>query len=563
MSNLYDELGIEYEKKRPNLYDEMGIPYKKNIEPTIESSFLSKLPKNINIGGAKMGRNLLNLIGIKTPNSSNEDIERFFGQDADPTQADLMLQGISQYLPALVLPATRVPKAISQVPKVGGYLEKVLGNMLTQGGYAASQREGGASDKLESGSEAAETSVPFSLISSAIESGSPALRLGARLAGAGASGYLGRELSKELGGGEALSDLAALTAAGLGLHGVSPKLQARRTALQGVEGTPYGEKLGAASRLGLDYLTPAEASGNPFVGGQQGTLGKTDEGARMLYERGEKRVLSEKKSIDKLLDTVYHGETLDPYTKDLYKQSYSKKLPDEALDSFNDNEVVKRAVRMVENKPAFKESLKGVSRDSVAYWDHVKQALDDMAEKAPSKEAKIITGVKKDILGVMDDSAPEYNQARQLAERQINRRKIEDKLNEAQYRGTDFYNKIIKNDKLFNSLMHSFRNVPQAQQQLKDMRLVFRDLINPPTVRTAAGLSKTSMNQERSDFQQLATRIKNKLTGGKFDKAAIELITNPKWSDELNKINELSDFEKKSSKFMDLLGRAASQKAGS
>ena len=120
----------------------------------------------------------------------------------------------------------------------------------------------------------------------------------------------------------------------------------------------------------------------------------------------------------------------------------------------------------------------------------------------------------------------------------------------------------LKNDKNFDSVMKSVRNVPEAQQQLKDMRLVFRDLINPPTVRTAAGLAKTSMTKERSSAQAWMNEIKEVYTSGKYDKAAIELITNPKWADKLHEAAQATSKEKKASEIIKLLGKANASYVG-
>ena len=159
-------------------------------------------------------------------------------------------------------------------------------------------------------------------------------------------------------------------------------------------------------------------------------------------------------------------------------------------------------------------------------------------------------------------AVPEYKKARQEAERQITRRNLESKLNEEDIRGTNFYRKVLQNDKNYDDVFHSLRNVPVAQQQLKDMRLVFKDLINPPTVRTAAGLAKNSMTSERSSAQVWENKLKEFFTQRKYDKAAIELITNPRWADKLNEAAKATTKEKQASKIIDLLGRASSQAAG-
>ena len=210
--------------------------------------------------------------------------------------------------------------------------------------------------------------------------------------------------------------------------------------------------------------------------------------------------------------------------------------------------------------------IKDVPENSIAYLDHVKKAMDDMINTADrqgaNSEARIMKQTRDDLLKTTDTLVPQYKQARQQAERKIARRNLESKLNEADIKGTNFFRKALQNDKNFDEVMHSVRNAPGAQQQLKDMRLVFRDLINPPTVRTAAGLAKTSMTKERSSTQAWINQLKEIYTNGKYDKAAIELITNPKWADRLHAAAQATSKEKSISKFVVLLGKASSQTIG-
>ncbi len=328
--------------------------------------------------------------------------------------------------------------------------------------------------------------------------------------------------------------------------------------LEGVEGTNYKEMLDAAKRLDLPYITPAEASGNPYVGAAQGNIGKTKKGSQVLYEKGEERSAGEKKSINKLFDTVFTKKEMEPEVEALYKKAYQKTVPQDSLQSIQDNEVFKRAQRIVQNKPAFKESLKGVPENSVAYLDHVKQAMDDMIEKAPRKEGRIMQRTREDLLKMTDHAAPEYGKARELAKREITRRELEKVFNKKPMTGSNF-SKYLEDQKQFSGLMKKLENVPEAQSQLRDMKMVFKNLINIPTAKSAEALSRTSMSKDRSDVQALMSRFKEMLSGGKFDKYAVELITNPKWAEELQNLKKVSNPEKLFSEVFDLVGKAGAQ----
>ena len=473
-------------------------------------------------------------------------------------------QGIGQYGPSLLVPEARLgtaTKALESIPKIGKISQKVLGNALSQGTYSAVQNpdEAGKS-ALETGA----TTAPFSTLSSLIGAGNPSVRKFGKYGLHALGGITGAELGHQIGGGYGATALGLAGAALGGLH-LDPEIEAQKAHLKGVEGTNFREKLNAAERLGLKYLTPAEESGNPFVGAQQGAAGKTEKGSKLLYERGEERLKSERKAINDLFENI-HSEEMAPEIKSLYKKSYENKIEPAVLEDLKDNEVFKRAEKIIQNKPAFKESLKGVDQNSIAYLDHVKKALDDMINTSErqgnNSEARIMKQTREKLLNKTDEAVPEYKKARQEAERQITRRNLESKLNEEDIRGTNFYRKVLQNDKNYDDVFHSLRNVPVAQQQLKDMRLVFKDLINPPTVRTAAGLAKNSMTSERSSAQVWENKLKEFFTQRKYDKAAIELITNPRWADKLNEAAKATTKEKQASKIIDLLGRASSQAAG-
>lgn len=520
--------------------------------------------KDVALGAGRMGNEVLNLPN-KLKELSGNRLFTHAGHIPEPTResvglrgteslADKLISGLGQHALGFLAPEAELGalgRGIEAIPRVGGFAARALAKTLPVAAFEATQ----SANPIEGGREAAESMAPFSALSSLTEAGSPALRLAGKV-GLGAGGaYLGHKLSQAIGGGlpgELLSAGGALLGTRLG---VNPQREARSAVLEGVEGSPYKERLAAANRLGLSYLTPAEASGNPFTAGIQGNIGRTEPGAKRLYERGEERLGSEERAINKLLDTTFKEEELAPRTKELYENAYKQNVPEQDLYELQDNEVFKRAQRLVENRPAYKESLKNVPKNSVAYLDHVKQALDDMIEKAPIKEGRIIKDTQKSLINKLDQVSPQYGEARGLAERGILRRDLEKEFNKKDMRGTNFL-KVLNDKKKFGEIQHHLRNVPEAQEQLNDMRMIFKDLINPPTVRTAAGLAKTSMTKERSSSQALLNTLTDKLTGGKFDKAAVELITNPKWAEELKRIGEVSKGEKRLTSLLDLIGRA-------
>ncbi len=549
-------------------------------EQDMDRSFLSKLLPNLLAGLATGGQNTLNLPsniaksseeyaqkrGVKDNLATmlklkSSDIPRFGDNDYSKmlnipgTTADKIVQALAQYAPGLVSPGADIGaagKLISKVPYAGKAAAKVVSNAIPIGAFSATQSE----HPLEAAESGAAGSAPMSALSAVLASSNPVLKILARLGAGGLGAYTGHQAAQAIAPGSEIADVGATTAGGaLGMFGLSPSTEARENILKGTTPEAVQEKLAASKRLGLSYLTPAEASGNPFVAAQQGAAGKTEGGSQLLYGKGQERLESEKKSIDNLYQSIFDKEKLSPEVDKLYKASYQASIPDQALNKLKKNQVIKQAMKDVTKSPAYKEELKDVPKNSIGYLDIVKQALDDMEEKAPQKKARIIKRHRNNLLEQMDSVSPEYKQARGLAEREIVRKKLEDSLNEANVRGTSFFNANLKNDKRYEKLLFSLRNVPDAQEKLKDMKLVFSDLINPPTVRTAAGLAKTGMTQERNSKLAMYNYLKDKLSNGKYDKAAITLMTSPTWDQELAKIISEKNKVPRVAKMADLLSK--------
>jgi len=496
-----------------------------------------------------------------------EDVGRAEGGKA-------LLKGLAKYGPELAASAlvpevplvgalSKIPalaKALQKIPTAAKYGQSILGNALSQAGVAAAFNPGTAK---ESALTAGGIAGPLSGFGQLSQSAHPLVRGAGRLGTAGASGALAGLAAHNAPFGGYTAIPAALGGAYLGFKG-GPAARFERDLRSGIKGTEYRPAMEAAERLGLDYLTPAEASGNPFLGAQQGNVGRTAEGARELYRRGQSRLESEARSIQDILKTIFNPEQQKELMRALYKESYQHKVPQAFSDKISQNEVVKRAKSLVEGNPAFREQLKGVDKSSLEYWDLVKRALDDMSTRASSKasknEARLINNARKDVVKELDKFQP-YKEARSLAEREKTREGIEKAFNKKEMTGMNMYN-ILKDKTKFDKLQKSLRGVPEAQKRLEDMRLAFKNIITTPTARTASALEKTSMTKPRNDVSSMMIALKEALSAGKFDKNAVELLTNPKWEKQLEDLaKKATPNEKRIAKFIDLIGKAGAQTA--
>lgn len=124
------------------------------------------------------------------------------------------------------------------------------------------------------------------------------------------------------------------------------------------------------------------------------------------------------------------------------------------------------------------------------------------------------------------------------------------------FAGSNFYSKILKKDSDFNKFMLATKNIPGANQKLKDMRLAFRNLMNPVSAVTANRNARSNMSGFRDAFKTGINSVYN-LLGGHYDQAAIKLITSNKWDKEFNGIRSESNSVIRGQKLGALLGKIA------
>lgn len=536
------------------------------------------------IGLMNMGREFANLphkvSGGRIPEFSPSDYD--FGEALgveEPDSADKLLQFAGQYGPSLAIPGVGLGKAgqaISKIPGAGRFISKAISDAIPQAAYSAAQAP---EHQGKAAAETAATMAPFSALNELMKSTSPKVRTLAKVLAGGGSALLGRETAKALGTGETVSDLAGVVSGALGARGFNTKKQMKRGLTEGVSPDVANPRIKAANELGLDFLTPAEAGVSPWAAKRQGSLGKTEEGGKMLYEKGIARRESEKRAIEKTLNQIYTPETMDKQVHDAYKSINEVNLPQDFPLQYKDNEIINEAKKMVETTPAYKESLKSLmpknvelkpgqsdpQATSLVYWDHVKRALDDMESKAKragnKNEARIISNTRADMRDQMDAAYPEYKEARSLYERKMVREGLEKVFDQKEVNGTNFY-RALASQKKFNEVLSHLKNAPEAAESLKNMRLLFNDLMGPPTIKTAKGTEERGMNQSRSSGAFLESLLEHVFTRGGNDKAAIEFITSKDWAKQMKDIEKISDKHMKMAAIGLALSKGISQAAG-
>lgn len=327
------------------------------------------------------------------------------------------------------------------------------------------------------------------------------------------------------------------------------------TVLKGIEPADVRSTIEAARRLGLDYVTPGEASGFSYIGKQEGRIGNTLEGSKLREKKAAARQASEERVITGFLNKLDDRIELPKEKQMLYESVMQKKLPVETVVDFASNdENIAKAIKTVDSRAAYRQALKGVPRDSFKFWDMVKRSMDDSIDSAQRKgenyEAKLIKESKDRLVKEMDQIDPDYVRARKLAQRSIIRRQIEEGFDKKETSGRNFYNNQLKSKANFEELYNNLSEFPELQQNLLDMREVFPKLYGQADAKAAVRGERSGYETPRSAPEWFTRMIKQQLSEAD-DIRQVEALTAPDWFENMRG-NELS---KKQGGFVNQLGR--------
>lgn len=333
---------------------------------------------------------------------------------------------------------------------------------------------------------------------------------------------------------------AGLSALGHGVPSISNKLgfgkQPGANVIEGIKYEDVAPQVEAAERLGTP-ITPSEATLNPFISSLEAKYPKTRNASYEDVKLGMQRVENEKKSINKLLNTIYEPSVAnDSKINKLYQNAWKWNLKPEITNKLKEDPLISRAMEKVSKSPAWQKELKGTPENNYAYLDKTRDALWDkyqsLSNSGRSKEAKPYMDSWKQLTNSMDQGAPVYKKAREEAQKRITRNEIEDTLKKDEVSGSEFYKKIIENDIKYNELLGNLKNVPEAQGMLKDMKLAWRKLKNLPTVSQAAHQETYNTGKIRETLQYVLNKW-NQFATPKKNVKAVNFIKSDEWVKKL------------------------------
>ena len=314
----------------------------------------------------------------------------------------------------------------------------------------------------------------------------------------------------------------------------------------------------AGNRLGTP-LRPSEAFNSPGIARNEGMIQRSETGGQHMAAHGQQRIVMQKNAINNLLNMIFDkSDKSKNNIRSLYQQVYTNDLNANAMNELFEDPVLSQASNKVLSDPAYQSDLKNVRANNYAYLDQVKRVLDDMkvsAEKVgEGNKARIYGNSQQKLLNEMDAQAPEYAQARMEAEKQITRREIEKAMKKKPITGGNFFNKFLANDDTFNELLIKVRNVPEAQQHLKDMKLAWEHLIGQETPRAAAGSAARSMSTGREGMSAFWNIYKD-VIGAPRDIERANFIHDPDWWDKFDEVMKYKTRGERADKLGQLISR--------
>jgi hypothetical protein len=213
--------------------------------------------------------------------------------------------------------------------------------------------------------------------------------------------------------------------------------------------------------------------------------------------------------------------------KDNASVKFLSESKDKLLKTLDRNSPAYNQARKVfaEDSPAIDKLRKGSIGKIAAYDDlQTKRTVDDIFDLKQ-------TDIKK-----FNKIRDEYLKESPDTWQRIVRQRMQNALVGSEAGGSVFYDKLLKDKRSYKQLHNALSYDKNAQKKLADMRIVFRNIIPQGSLKKSASASKMSDVNMIRNSGDIVRRAANYFTRGAYDKAAVEVITNPNWDSEFKDI---------------------------
>lgn len=280
------------------------------------------------------------------------------------------------------------------------------------------------------------------------------------------------------------------------------------------------------------------------------------------YEQRENDLLTENYKIRKDIAESSRKGSLGTYDqspdqfnklKDLQARLHWNEMALSQIKTSRSKFAEEQGVRPYENTvPGLNSAKKGIA---AIIQGQGSSAIGNTASGALSKiNSELVNQIKK--------VSPEYGYATSISNYRQSRQAIEDAMAKSEITGKNFYNNVLANKQEYEALHERLGN-PNApgketysQKALTAARKVFPNLFNH--LSDKAGQQLAEMHPEISfDLKGLTHSLLNTAYMNRYYKAVAELLTNPKWEEELDKVAKMKSGENRGVSIGRLISKVA------
>lgn len=332
----------------------------------------------------------------------------------------------------------------------------------------------------------------------------------------------------------------------------------------------------AAKDLGIT-VTPGEASGDIVLRAGEANLTVNKAGKKELVQFLQEREKQMVREIESLKGSALIGSSFEEHR--LIQEQLYQKAATQTVD--------KRKLAKIVNNPNFTDVVKSLKADnpaaitkqvveragleegaalppnSVAWLDRIKKEYDTLINKntdarglpiSKEKQARLLSA-RKELNEFLKEQVPEYAEYTKVAQRAVAANKIEEALKlvpekKALSPADHFFETVLNKPATREDLISSLEEVPLAQEKVRALTKVLGRL-------QKSGL-RSNLNTDLllrfgtagQGFPgtvgiNLATQV-----SGEFNRAVIEYITNPAWTDDISKIGKIGNAQKQVDAFV-------------
>lgn len=337
-----------------------------------------------------------------------------------------------------------------------------------------------------------------------------------------------------------------------------------KQAVKGVTPSAVKEATEAASRLGV-RITPAEASANQVITSREASsFGGLDPAKALVAQEIR---MGRDKELAEVVGGFVRGiipegkAAIKKTLEDLYGTAFKVKMSPKFIQKLEDNEIYAAAKKRLLSDPANLIRFKALNENSLGQVELIRREISANAHASATsidtlqqQKAPALQSINKMIKGFLKNSSPEYSAALPIAQRNIAYKRIKNELGKlktkASPEGTSvynatpdqFYDAILATPKKRAELTRQLKDVGGSGQAIEDLAFILARLKNTPfNSLGATGGAKASFATMGLNKAGIAIVNTISYLRGRHNQALIEVVTNGKWQNSLQKVRKIKD----------------------